>query len=182
MGPDEIDDWTYLAPVGLTVTRTLTQDVAFGLRQLVDIAERALSPGINDPTTAVQALDQVHDLLRRLATRTIDDGRHTDDDGVLRVQIPVWSWDDYVALALDEVRHWGAASLQINRRLRMLIDDLLTVVDDVRAEPLRTQRRLLETRAEDELPAVERDHLRMPNGDHVANDGAPAPAARNDVG
>lgn len=181
-GPDEIDDWTYLAPVGLTVTRTLTQDVAFGLRQLVDIAERALSPGINDPTTAVQTLDQVHDLLRRLATRTIDDGRYADDDGILRVQIPVWSWDDYVALALDEVRHWGAGSLQINRRLRLLIDDLLTVVDDARAEPLRIQRRLLETRAEDELPAIERDHLRMPEGDDAVNDGVPASAARDDLG
>ncbi|MBW3605570.1 MAG: DUF2254 domain-containing protein [Actinobacteria bacterium] len=183
VGPDEVDHRTFLAPVGLTVTRTLTQDVAFGLRQLVDIAERALSPGVNDPTTAVQALDQIHDLLRRLATRPIHDGRYADDDGVLRAQIPVWSWDDYVSLALDEVRHWGAGSLQINRRLRLLIDDLLIVVDDGRAEPLRIQRRLLESRAADELPAIERDHLRMPDdGEGTTTDGVRASGAGDGSG
>jgi len=55
------------ASIGLADERTLDQDAAFGFRQLVDIAVRALSPGINDPTTAVQALDRIHDLLRRLA-------------------------------------------------------------------------------------------------------------------
>ena len=53
----------------------MQQDAAFGLRQLVDLAAKALSPGINDPTTAVQAIDQIHDLLRRLVTRPLPSGR-----------------------------------------------------------------------------------------------------------
>lgn len=160
LGGGEADDGALVGSVGLTRSRTLTQDVAFGLRQLVDVAERALSPGVNDPTTAVQAVDQIHDLLRRLGTRPISDGRYVDDAGVLRVQVPVWSWEDYVGLALDEIRHWGAGSLQIVLRLRLLIDDLLTVVDGTRTDVLHRQRALLDARVEEALPAVERDHLR----------------------
>lgn len=157
-GSDDVDAQAFLGPIALTSTRTLTQDVAFGLRQLVDIAERALSPGVNDPTTAVQALDQIHDLLRRLATRRLGDGILADGDGVIRLEVPAWTWDDYVALALDEIRHWGAGSLQLSRQLGLLIDDLLTVVDEARAGPLRAQRRLLNRRVSEDLPEAERNH------------------------
>ena len=68
--------------------RTMTQDAAFGFRQIVDIAERALSPGINDPTTAVQALDQLHDLLRRLARRRIPSPVRLADDGSALLRLP----------------------------------------------------------------------------------------------
>lgn len=156
---DDLDPDAFRGPIALSATRTETQDVGFGLRQLVDIAERALSPGVNDTTTAVQAVDQIHDLLRRLATRPIPDGRHVDADGILRVQVPVASWGDLVALALDEIRHWGANSLQIAQRLHDLLDDLLTVVSDDRAEPLHRQRRLLVARLDDELPDVEQAQL-----------------------
>lgn len=156
VGSDDVDEDTFVRLITLSETRTLTQDVAFGFRQLVDIAERALSPGVNDPTTAVQALDHLHDLLRRLAVRPLHDGHHADDSGTVRVQVPTKSWADYVGLALDEVRHWGAGSLQVHQRLRVLIDDLLTVVDGDRADVLRMQLDLLDARAEDELPQAER--------------------------
>lgn len=159
LGGDLPDDDAAARQVTLAASRLLTRDVAFGLRQLVDIAERALSPGTNDPTTAAQALDQLHDLLRRLATRPLRDGRHTDADGVIRLYEPTRSWDDYVGLALDEVRHWGAGSLQIHQRVAALIEDLLTVVDDDRAQPLLEQQRLLETRARTDLPPDERNRL-----------------------
>lgn len=64
--------------------RTITDDVGFGFRLLVDIAENALSPGVNLPTTAVQCIDQLHDLLRRLVTRHISNGWHVDADGARR--------------------------------------------------------------------------------------------------
>ncbi len=67
--------------VDLASERSLQQDIAFGLRRLVDIAERALSPGINDPTTAVQVVDQLHDLLHRLATEPDPWPVHVDGDG-----------------------------------------------------------------------------------------------------
>lgn len=72
--PARFDADAALGCVTQAQDRTLTHDVAFGVRQLIDIAERALSPGVDDPTTAVQVLDQHHDLLRRLATRPLRTG------------------------------------------------------------------------------------------------------------
>jgi len=150
-----VDDAALGEAVQLDIERDTRHDVAFGVRQLVDIAERALSPGINDPTTAVQCLDQLHTLLRRLGTRTLPTGAYTDRGGAVRVIVPTMGWDDYVALALDEVRHWGSESLQVHRRLRVLLGDLLTVVEHERRPPLRRQLALLDERTAD-LPPVER--------------------------
>jgi uncharacterized membrane protein len=108
--------------------RTLDQDMAYGLRMLVDIAERSLSDGpFLDPTTAVQAIDRLHDCLRQLAPRPFPDGRHRDKNGKVRLVTPVMAWDDYVHLAFDEIRMAGAGSPQITRRLRAALEDLLTI-------------------------------------------------------
>ena len=120
--------------------RTMQQDAAFGIRQLVDLAVKALSPGINDPTTAVQALDHIHDLLRRLATRPMPAGRAVDEAGITRLVFPTMRWGDFVALGLDEIRHYGADSLQVTRRLHDLLDDLLTVVPEDRRAPVLERR------------------------------------------
>jgi uncharacterized membrane protein len=109
---------TLLKPLRLARERTFEQDPKYPLRLLVDIAIRALSPAVNDPTTAVQALDQIEDLLRRLATCHIDAGYATDEDGVLRVNYPMPTWHDYLSLAFDEIRQFGATSVQVMRRLR----------------------------------------------------------------
>lgn len=122
---DELDEKPFLDAVRQQRDRTMDQDVAFGLRQLVDVAERALSPGINDPTTAVQALDQIHDLLRRLVTRPLEDGRRADEDGVLRWVRPAETMRDFLSLALDEVEHYGADSLPVCQRVEVLLADLL---------------------------------------------------------
>lgn len=103
------------------------QDPAFGFRQLVDIAEKALSPGVNDPTTAVQAIDQLHDLLRELLFRHFPSGKYSDDDGNVRLIIPVPSWEVFLLLAVEEIRHYGAGSLQVSRRLRSMLEDLRSV-------------------------------------------------------
>jgi uncharacterized membrane protein len=124
--------------------RTLHQDPAFGLRQLVDVAERALSPGINDPTTAVQALDQLHDLLRLLATREFPPVERRDADGRVRVLIPRPDWPAHVRLALDEVRHFGQGSIQVARRLEALLRDLAAVAPAHRQPVIAEQQRLLE--------------------------------------
>ncbi len=68
--------------------RTIDQDPAFALRMLVDIAIRALSPAINDPTTAVQALDRIESLLAELATRRPGPSLVVDDDGTPRAIVP----------------------------------------------------------------------------------------------
>lgn len=132
--------------IALSRERTMGQDVAFGFRQLVDIAEKALSPGINDPTTAVQAIDQIHDLLRRLATAEYPTGYYTDASGALRAMRPTHRWEDYLDLAFTEVRHYGAGSIQVQRRLSAMVDDLLLATEGSpdRTEPLRQHRRLLD--------------------------------------
>lgn len=113
-----------LPHIGLGPERTLFQDTAFGFRQLVDIAEKALSPALNDPTTAVQCIDRLHDLLRRVAVRPLPSGRYGDAEGQLRLVVRRPSWEDFVHLAFDEIRHFGIGSLQIPRRLRAALLDL----------------------------------------------------------
>lgn len=122
--PERLDQRAVHRALTLGKDRTMDQDVAFGIRQLVDIGEKALSPGINDPTTAVQALDQLHDLLRRLATRELPSGEHRDDSGRLRVSGPARDLGEYLDLALQELQQYGADSLQVRRRLRALLTDL----------------------------------------------------------
>ncbi|MGP4058966.1 DUF2254 domain-containing protein [Mycobacterium sp. 4D054] len=117
------DEDSLRAAVRLGTERSLEEDLGFGLRQLVDIAERALSPGINDPSTAVQVLDQLHDLLRRLATRELPP-RQVTRNGRLLLDVPEPSFADYLALAIDEIAHWGEDAERVQRRLRAMLVDL----------------------------------------------------------
>jgi uncharacterized membrane protein len=126
-GADGVDPERLLRHIGTGRERTTFQDTAFGFRQLVDVAVKALSPGINDPTTAVQCIDRIHDLLRRIAVRPTPTGHHHDDAGVLRLVVPRPGWDDYVHLAFDEIRHSGVGQVQIPRRMRAALLDLKTV-------------------------------------------------------
>ena len=123
--------------------RTSLQDAKYPLRLLVDIAIRALSPAVNDPTTAVQALNQIDDLLRRLGRCRLDVGRIADTSGVLRVRYPTPTWEDFLDLALLEIMYYGAGSVQVMRRLGALLDDLeQTVNPSQQAEVRKYQERL----------------------------------------
>ena len=114
--------------VVLGLERTFDQDVAYGLRMLVDIAERSLADSaFHDPTTAVQAIDRIHDCLRQLAPRPFPSGAHRDESGVVRLRVRPMAWDALVHLAFDEVRLAGAESPPVSRRLRAALEDLLTV-------------------------------------------------------
>ncbi len=114
--------------IHLADARTFDQDPKYAIRLLVDIAIRALSPAVNDPTTAVQALDQIEDLLRRLGHSELDAGRAFDADGVLRLVYPVPAWQDYLALSFDEIRQFGKTSVQVVRRLRAALTGLAKTV------------------------------------------------------
>ena len=127
-----------------SLERTLDEDLAYGFRMLVDMAERSLSESpFTDPTTAVQCIDRLHDGLRQLATRQIPDGRLYDDDGYLRVTMPTMTWNAYVRLAFDEIRRAGADSPQVARRLSAAIADLLTVAPTERRPALEQQLQML---------------------------------------
>ena len=118
----------------LALEPTLDEDVAYGIRLLVDIAERSLADSpFQDPTTAVQAIDRLHDLLRQLARRPIPDGLHRDEDREVRLAVFAMNWDAYVHLAFDEIRLAGAGSPQVTRRLKAALVDLrsLALLDRV---------------------------------------------------
>ncbi len=116
--------------------RTFEQDPKYAIRLLVDIAIRALSPAINDPTTAVQALDQIQDLLLRLGRRRLEIGAVRDREGALRLVIPHPTWEDFLRLAFDEIRFCGATSVQVMRRMKALVSDLIDALPKERHEPL----------------------------------------------
>ena len=124
-GKDLITERRLMRAVHLGRERTFEQDPKYPIRLLVDIAIKALSPAINDPTTAVQAIDQIEDLLRRLGRRELDIGLSRDADGAVRLVIPMPTWEDYLALAFDEIRQFGASSIQVMRRLRAALTGLM---------------------------------------------------------
>lgn len=147
--PGRLDRKAVHAGVIIRLERTLEQDVAYGMRLLVDMADRALADAPwQDPTTAVQAIDRLHDCLRELARRTFPDGRHHDEDGELRLTEHVMTWDDYVRLAFTEVRLAGAGSPQVARRIRAALEDLLTVAPEDRRPVLQRQLELLHAAVE----------------------------------
>jgi uncharacterized membrane protein len=145
-GSGSVNAARVLDAVALGRERAMGQDPAFGFRQLVDVAIRALSPGTNDPTTASQVIEQLHDLLRRLVGRSIGPIRRFDDTGAIRVLVPGPGWADYLDLACAEIAAYGARSSQVNSSLHRMLDDLENVVDEDRLAAVRVQRRRLATR------------------------------------
>ncbi len=125
--------------VAMGSERTIEQDPRFVFRILVDIASRALSPAINDPTTAVLAIDQIHHLLLCLGRRHLDDGRTHDRDGNLRLVYGTPDWPDYVMLAISEIRQFGEGTIQVDRRLRAMLDHLIEALPEARQPPLREE-------------------------------------------
>lgn len=129
--------------VAVGAERTLEQDPRFAFRILVDIANKALSPAINDPTTAVLSLDQIDNLLVCLGRRRLDDGVAHDIDGKARLVYGTPDWPDYVTLAVSEIRHFGAGSIQVDRRLRAMLDHLIQELPEARRPPLEEELALL---------------------------------------
>ena len=127
-----IDDGWLRGAVAIGDERTMRQDPAFAFRLLADISAKALSPGVNDPTTSTQALDQIELLLRQIGGRRLTPGVGRDDGGEIRFRYPAPSWEDYVTLAIDETRQYGEGSVQVTRRLRALLEDLRGSVPEFR--------------------------------------------------
>ena len=127
----------------VAVERTYHQDLGFGLRQLCDIALRALSPAINDPTTAVQALDRIVQFLAALTRKPLDVALHRVREGAVRLVQPVPGWTELVDLGFTEVRGCSLGSPQVSRRMLAGLDDLLLLAHPDRREPLLRHRELL---------------------------------------
>jgi uncharacterized membrane protein len=124
--------------------RTLEQDPVFALRILVDIAIKALSPAINDPTTAVLAIDQLHRLLRMVGRRHLHNEEIFDGARQLRVILRTPNWQDFVHLVFVEIRHYGAGNIQVARRLRAMTFNLIQTLPELRHAALLQQLDLLD--------------------------------------
>jgi uncharacterized membrane protein len=135
--------------------RTFEQDPKYAIRLLVDIAIKALSPAINDPTTAVQALDQIEDLLLRLGQRHLEIGTFRDSDGKSRLVVPFPTWDDLLRLSFDEICSYGATSVQVMRRLNALVADMTMAVPEERRPALRYWDKRLEATIARSFPDYE---------------------------
>jgi uncharacterized membrane protein len=136
-GDRRMDDNRLKSTLTLGDERTFEQDPKYALRILVDIAIKALSPAINDPTTAVQALDQIEDLLLRLGRSQLEYGAFRDPQGKLRLVASFPTWEDFLRLALDEIRAYGAESVQVMRRMKALIKNLTLLLPVTRHAALR---------------------------------------------
>ncbi len=105
--------------------RTVDQDPAFAMRIIVDVAAKALSAAINDPTTAVQVLDQLGEVLRVIGTTDVKHSRWPANGGPSEgLVIPTRSWEEYLALGVTEIREYGSTSIQVVRRLRAMLEEL----------------------------------------------------------
>ena len=112
------------AMVAVGVERTIEQDPAFAVRIMVDVAIRALSPAVNDPTTAVQVLDHLEDLLRLVGQTDLSDRGAPLERMRSGLVIPVRRWVDYLTLSVTEIREYGDTSIQVVRRLRAMLEEL----------------------------------------------------------
>lgn len=153
-GGDRISDEVLRGSVALGHERTLEQDPMFAFRIIVDIASKALSPAINDPTTAVLAIDQIHHLLRLVGRRYLAEGHAADASGRVRFVHRTPNWEDFVRLAVTEVRQYGRDSIQVMRRLRAMLENLIETLPEIRVPLLRKELDLLECSSMRTFPDV----------------------------
>jgi uncharacterized membrane protein len=151
----DIDAGRLREMVAFGAERTMEQDPAFSFRIMVDIASKALSPAINDPTTAVLALDQLHRDLLYLGRKQLASGRVADAEGRLRLVYPTPQWEDFVALAVNEIRLFGANTIQVARRLRAMLEHLSGALPEPRVPPLREELAMLHHTVERSYPEEE---------------------------
>ena len=123
-GTTALDDAQLRAAVAFGPERTMEHDAMFAFRIIVDIGLKALSPAINDPTTAVLSLDQLHRLLRFVGKHKLRGDVLFDAEDVPRVVFRTPNWEEFVQLACSEIRTCGANNIQVARRMRAMLENL----------------------------------------------------------
>ncbi len=125
-------------------SRTMTADAGFGMDQLVEVASRALSPGINDPFTAMSCLNRMGEALSRLATRPVPSPCRYDDGGVLRIAARPLLFPEMVNSAFDPIRQYGSSSLAVTLHLLVVLEVVAAQASgEENREALRRQARLV---------------------------------------
>jgi uncharacterized membrane protein len=142
--------------VALGHERTIDQDPAYAVRIIVDIAIRALSPAVNDPTTATQMVNHLGALLVGVGAQDLSGrGLLADPTGQLRLVVPTRSWTNYLDLGVSEIRQYGRSSPQVCRRLRAMLVDLEASVLPVNRPAVRRQLALLDASVTDAFPEAD---------------------------
>jgi len=154
-GGNELSDAKLRNHVAVGGERTLEQDPLFSFRILFDIASKALSPAVNDPTTAVLMIDQIHHLLRDIGNRNLADGHEEDSTGKVRVVYRTPDWEDFVLLGTTEIRQFGRDSIQVQRRLRAMLKDLIDTLPEQRHVVLRKELALLSSLSKRAFPDLD---------------------------
>jgi uncharacterized membrane protein len=116
--------------IGVGYERTAAQDVGYGLRQLTDVANKALSPGINDPTTAIHALSHISAILCRLANRDLRSAVLCDDDDRVRAVLRRPGFAEILDAAITQPRRYGSSDPQVMARLFKLLEEIAWHVHD----------------------------------------------------
>lgn len=119
----------------LGIERTPHQDLKLGIIELMDIAVKAMSPSVNDPTTALNAIDRLGEILHELAWRRRGDLIERDDGGVARVLVPQPRLEDAVGNAFDQIRHFAAGNPGVAIAMTRLLGRL-AAMSPVRARPV----------------------------------------------
>ena len=132
--------------------RTMVHDPNFAIRQLVDVAVRALSPAVNDPTTAVQAIDRINDLLGTIAGQVDPSGWYVDDVDVVRLKLREARFDRLIQLSYTEIIRYGADSPQVVRRLHAAFDVLESIARPGDAEAVARIRTMLDVATAEAMP------------------------------
>ena len=145
--------------ISLGRQRSIEQDVAFGIRQLVDVAVKAISPGMNDPTSATDCIDRLTQLLVAAGRAHIPHRYRRDRDGHPRLRLEYPDWGELVALAYTQLRQYGAGMPDIAEAIADSLATVRVAVPAERREALEHQARLLREGAADITPAADRDRV-----------------------
>ena len=124
-------DTAFLAAFDIGPIRTLQQDVEFGVIQIVDIALKAISPAVNDPSTAITCLDQLSRILIRWISRYGPDVVLSDPPHVVRVVMPAIEINGLLDTAFEQIRHYAVMDVAVSVRLLRALDDIAMSTDDV---------------------------------------------------
>ena len=152
-GAGRLDPGPLAVPVNATVEigyqRTMLQDAAFGIRQLVDIANKALSPAVNDPYTAVQSVQHITVVILLMVERRLGARLGRDQDGVVRTAVSSPDLAGFLKLATAQIRRFGAGEPGVSRALLRLLGEVGTKANgEPRREAVARHVRLVASDAE----------------------------------
>ena len=126
--PSEVS--TLLSFFELGATRTLQQDIEYGILQIVDIALKAISPAVNDPSTEISCIDQLSRILNLFAAREPVNTIVYDPPGVIRMSVPWLGFERLIESAFEQIRLYAKSDFAVNLRMLRALGDIASTIND----------------------------------------------------